>query len=527
VVGVVAPAARTGLVVGVGVGVCVGLTPDRLAVMLCARSIRILTLLAAVLLGACADPPAIDDETRSSTETETEASASTEGPGSESDETDTGEDEAEPDLPTTGGDGCEGFESNLPLILIDTGGQGIPDDPKIDAQLQVLDNAEGQLNCEGDTPAFTGPIGIETRGSTSQMYPKKSFGVETRDALGQDVDVSILGMPAESDWVLYAPFPDKTMIRNALTFHLHTQMGHYSSRARHVEVLLNGEYWGVYVWMERIKRGPGRVAISKLEPSDVTGDAVTGGYIVKVDKLTGSVGASWTSPYSNEVTLQVHEPKDSKIVPAQAQYIQDTVTGFEATLAGPDFADPRLGYPAQIDVGSFIDFMIMQELGRTIDGYRSSSFFFKDRDSVGGKFVAGPMWDFNLSYGNADYCEAFSTTGYQYEFDDVCGDVFDVEIPFWWQRLLSDPSFADALRCRWESLREDLLSDEAIAMFVDAKVQEIGDAQVRNFERWPILGQYIPWNAYVGADYEDEVDYLLTWISERSAWLDDNFGGAC
>lgn len=152
------------------------------------------------------------------------------------------------------------------------------------------------------------------------------------------------------------------------------------------------------------------------------------------------------------------------------------MTGFEDTLAGPDFADPQLGYLALLDVPSFIDFMILQELGRTVDGYRSSSFFFKDRDSLGGKFVAGPMWDFNLSYGNADYCEAFSTSGYQYDFDSVCGDFFEVEIPFWWQRLLADLNFEDALRCRWDSLREGLLSDEAITAFVEAKVQELGGA---------------------------------------------------
>ncbi len=435
----------------------------------------------------------------------------------------------EPDLETTTGEDCQGLESTLPLIIIDAGGQPILDDPKIDADLLVIDNGEGALNCVTDVPAFAGPIGIETRGSTSQMYPKKSFGIETRDDFGDDLDVSILGMPAESDWVLYGPYPDKTLIRDVLTDHLATQMGHYASRTRHVEVILEGEYWGVYVWMERIKQGPGRVAITDIDVDDIAGDALTGGYILKVDKLTGDVGASWVSPYSSEVTLQVHHPKDSKIVPAQAEYIQAAVTEFEDTLAGPDFADPMVGYAAKIDVTSYIDFMILQELGRTVDGYRSSSFFYKDRDSVDGRFVAGPMWDFNLSYGNADYCEAFSTTGYQYEFDSVCGDFFTVEIPFWWQRLLEDPKFADTLRCRWESLREGLLSDEAITAFVEAKALELTDAGAvaRNFERWPILGEYVPWNAYVGATYAEEIEYLLKWISMRAAWLDDNFGGAC
>jgi hypothetical protein len=272
--------------------------------------------------------------------------------------------------------------------------------------------------------------------------------VETRDALGDDEKVSIFGMPEDSDWVLYAPYPDKTLIRNTLTFDLHRQMGHYSSRSRHVEVVLNGEYWGVYEWLEKIDRSPGRVAISDIDPIDIAGDALTGGYIWKVDKLTGEVGFSWVSLYSDEVTFQVHYPKIDDITPEQQQYARGTVNGFEAMLASPQFADPQSGYPAWIDVQSFMDFMILQELGRTIDGYRSSSFFYKDRDSIDSRIKAGPMWDFNLSYGNADYCDAFLTTGYQYDFDLICGEFFDVEIPFWWKRLLEDPAFANALRCR-------------------------------------------------------------------------------
>lgn len=429
---------------------------------------------------------------------------------------------------TTAGIDCDELESHLPLVFIETGGQPIPDDPKIDALLRIVDNGEGNMNCWGDAAAYEGDIGIERRGSTSQqLHPKVSYGVETRDALGQDLDVPILGMPAESDWVLYAPYSDKTMIRNVLAYHLHNEMGRYSTRTRYVEVMLNGEYWGVHVWEEKIKRGSARVPITKLETTDVAGDAVTGGYILKIDKLTGNVGASWVSPHSNEVTFQVHYPKGADIVPAQAQYIEAAATAMEDVLAGPGFADPRTGYASLIDVPSFIDFMILQELSRPVDGYRSSAFLYKDRDSAGGRFVAGPMWDFNVAFGHADYCDAYLTTGYQYEFDAVCGQFFDVEVPFWWQRLLEDPAFGDALRCRWEALRTGPLSDASLVAFIEATAMELGEAQVRNFERWPILGVYVDWNPYVGETYQDEVDYLLTWIVDRAQWLDANFGGTC
>jgi len=423
---------------------------------------------------------------------------------------------------------CDRFESNLPLVFIDTDGREIPDEPKIDGDLRIIDNGEGYMNCWGDPAAFAGTIGIERRGSSSQqLHPKVSYGVETRDARGEDLDVSILGMPEESDWVMYAPYADKTMIRNVLAYRIHNEMGHYSTRTRNVEVMLDGEYWGVYVWEEKIKRGDDRVPIAKLETTDVAGDAVTGGYILKIDKLTGMVGANWTSPYSDEVTFQVHYPKGDNIVPAQAQYIQTEATQFENVLASPGFADPVTGYASMIDVPSFIDFMILQELSRPVDGYRSSAYMHKQRDSAGGRFVAGPMWDFNIAFGNADYCNGASTTGYQYNFDDVCGEVFDVEIPFWWERLRQDPAFDDALRCRWEALRGTTLSDESLLGFIESAAMEISEAQVRNFERWPIIGIYVDWNPFVGRTYDEEIEYLSSWTLDRAQWLDENFGGTC
>lgn len=509
-----------------------------------------LPLLSLVLLAACVDRRLGSDEVAETSESGSSSSGTSSGGESSStaaSETDSGESTSSSESSSgetsgestsgaatttrseseTGPAGCAGFESNLPIVQIDTFGQAIPDDPKIDAALRVFDAGEGLLNCTDEVPTLELAIGIEVRGSTSQQYPKKSFAVETRDEQGDDLDVALLGMPAESDWVLYGPYPDKTLLRNTLTFYLHRAMGHYSSRTRHVELYLDDEYWGVYEWLERIKRGPDRVAIADIDPIDVAGDALTGGYILKVDKLTGELGHSWVSPYSDEVTLQVDYPKAGDIVPEQAQYIQTTFTQFEDVLAGPDFADPQLGYAAWIDVESFIDFMILQELGRTVDGYRSSSFLYKDRDAIDGRFVAGPMWDFNLSYGNADYCDAFTTSGYQYEFELVCGADFQVEVPFWWARLREDPAFDDALRCRWEALRQGPLSDAAIAAFLAGEAARLEQAQARNFERWPILGEYVPWNAFVGDTWAEELEYLQAWMSERSAWLDANFGGSC
>lgn len=170
--------------------------------------------------------------------------------------------------------------SNLPIVIIDTYGQEIPDEPKILARMGIIDNGEGQRNHLHDPRNnYDGLIGIEVRGSTTRWFPKKQYAVETRDHFGNDSTVSLLGFPPEEDWILYAPYSDKSLMRNVLAYKLSNDLGRYASRTRFCELVLNGSYEGVYVLMEKIKRDRNRVNISKLLPTDIAGDAVTGGYI--------------------------------------------------------------------------------------------------------------------------------------------------------------------------------------------------------------------------------------------------------
>src|SRR5665811_1630254 len=188
------------------------------------------------------------------------------------------------------------FLSNLPLIYINTNGRQIPDNPKISAEMGIIWNGPGETNQTSNSfNHFNGKISIEIRGSSSQMFPKKSYGFETKDELGEDMDFPLLGLPEEEDWILYAPYSDKTLIRNVLTFVLAEPLGHYTPRCRFVELFLNNKYQGVYVLMEKIKRDKNRVDIANLKLEDNAGDELTGGYIVKIDKTTGSGGRGWYS----------------------------------------------------------------------------------------------------------------------------------------------------------------------------------------------------------------------------------------
>lgn len=420
-------------------------------------------------------------------------------------------------------------DSNLPIVIIDTeNGAPIEDDPRVVATMKIIDNGPGIRNYTTDPPTnYNGRIEIEIRGSTSQQYPKKNYALETQDNLGNNLQVSVLGMHLENDWILYGPYPDKTLIRNVLTFDLARKMGRYASDTRYCELMINGDYRGIYVMMERIKRDVGRVNIQNLHEANNWGDSLTGGYIMKVDKLTGEVGMSWASNYNPEVLFQFHDPEYDELSNLQRDYMINFIESFEDALLGPDFEDPNSGYPFYIDQQSFQDFTILQELGRTVDGYRSSSFFHKDKNALNwnSKIVAGPMWDFNLSYGNADYCDADLTTGWQYNFDDVCD--FSTSIPFWWERLLDSQLYRDGLKCRWNELRQGPLSTQSIHNFIDSVAIEIEESRIRNFQRWPIIGVYVNWNGFVGQTYQEDVDYLKWYIEERGSWIDQYLTGNC
>jgi len=172
----------------------------------------------------------------------------------------------------------------LPLVFINTNGREIPDELKILVDIGITWNGEGEDNyTSGEFNHYYGKVGIEIRGSSSQMFPKKSYGFETRNQVGEDIDFPILGLPEEGDWILYAPYSDKSLIRNVLTFSLAKPLGHYASMCRFVELFLNNEYQGIYVLMEKIKREDTRVDIATLNPDEPEGEDLTGGYIVKLE----------------------------------------------------------------------------------------------------------------------------------------------------------------------------------------------------------------------------------------------------
>lgn len=421
--------------------------------------------------------------------------------------------------------------SNLPIVIVNTAGFTIPDEPKISAHMGIIYNGAGVRNYVTDPfNNYNNTIGIEIRGSTSQwLFPQKSYGFETRDVLGVQKDTIVLGMPSEHDWILYAPYDDKTCMRNVLTYDIANKTGHYASRTQFCELLINGQYQGVYVLMEKIKRDADRVNISKLLPADISGDQLTGGYIIKVDRDEGA-GSTWTSPYpavdGSPVKFVHVYPQNGTIVSQQRTYIQNYIDTVEDALASPNFADPLTGYRKYIGENTFIDYFILNEVSKNVDGYRLSTYFYKDKQSSGGKLKAGPVWDYNLAWWNANYCNGDISSGWAYDIGSVCPG--DFQPNFWWGRLLEDPAYTAQLRCRWDELRLSALSIPVLNNYVDSIASYLGEAQVRQFTAWPILGIYTwPNPNPIPADYSGEITALKTWISDRIMWLDANMPGTC
>ena len=422
------------------------------------------------------------------------------------------------------------LSSDLPIVVINTGGASIPNEPKLQVQMGIIYNGVGVRNyLSNPHNNYNNKVGIETRGSSSSSFPQQTYGFETRDNLGLQKDTILLGMPIEHDWILYAPYDDKTCMRNVISYDIANKTGHYASRTKFCELVINGQYQGIYVLMEKIKRDANRVNISKLLPTDIAGDQLTGGYIIKVDRDDGP-GSYWTSPYladdGSSINFVFVYPQNGTIVPQQRAYIQSYIDTVENVLASSTFDDPINGYRKYIGVGSFIDYFILNEVSKNVDGYRLSTFFYKDMQSKGGKLKAGPAWDYNLAWWNADYCQGDLSTGWAWNQGTVCPGGWQPN--FWWRRLLEDPGYTAQLKCRWNELRLTTLSIPVLNNYIDSLATYLNESQARHFTAWPILGVYTwPNPSPIPTDYAGEIAALKTWVYDRITWMDANLPGTC
>lgn len=407
--------------------------------------------------------------------------------------------------------------SNIPIVIINTEGQAIIDEPKIMAKMGIINNENGVNNISDSLNEYDGWIGIENRGNASaRVSDKKPYTIETRNKDGSNNNVKLLGLPKENDFVLRAGYIDKTLMRDALSYYIYRSMGRWAPRTRHVELVLNGNYQGVFILEEKIKPDKNRLDIAKMDSTDISGENLTGGYIWCTNKR-------WGDEEHNDLLFDSSEtdgnfrflkyPKPDDVMPEQINYISQFEQEFCDVMAGYNYNVPAIGYDKYINLDSFLDEIIIQEITSNSDAYGYSGFFHKDR---GDKISAGPEWDFDQGLCNSSYNDGG-------RYDEWIITKPSSSVPPFWPKLFNDKDVYNLLKERWSELRETKLTNEYISSYIDSTVNYLNEAQQHNFIKWPILGVLI-WRSLPGAEdrdtYQKEVDYMKDWLVNHLQWMD-------
>jgi hypothetical protein len=409
--------------------------------------------------------------------------------------------------------------SDLPLAILHNFGAGtVPANRDQPSMLMIFEPTAAGRSSLTNAPELAIRTGFNIRGSSTQGYAKSSYAVEAWDESDEDRDVSVLGMPAESDWVFYAPnYFEPVLIHNPFAHTLSRRIGRYSSRIRYAEVYVNtrgtaitsGDYMGVYVIEEKIKRSPGRVDVDRLEPEHTHPPEVTGGYIMKIDRADADErtfnAAGMNIVYQDPPGPEIQLPQRD----AQEQYIRNYLNAFGNALNSANFTDPDTGYRAYVDVPSWIDHHLLNVLTFNVDALRLSAWFHKPRE---GKLKFGPLWDFDRALGSTDGRDSnpriwLAATG------DRGTDFFNYP---WWGRMFQDPDFWQAWIDRYQELRATHFSVESLNALVDELTNPLREAQVREVARWP-------GHRPRGGSYTSEINLLKDWLADRIDFMDGNF----
>jgi len=407
--------------------------------------------------------------------------------------------------------------SNLPIVIINTDhGVTIPDDPRVNADMKIIYRGEGLRNYLSDKDSskylnYDGRINIEIRGSSSQVDPKKQYGLSTKQADGiLNNNVSLLGMPADNDWILNALVFETSLMRNYLCYNLSRMIGEYASRTAYCEVVINGQYQGLYLFLEKIKQGHDRVNIINITSEDNTFPKITGGYITKSDKTTGGDPVAWTMSSSSglEDVAFIHElPEPENVTNEQNTYVRSEFEKLSTTASSGNISVTD-GYPSVIDIPSFIDYMIINELSANADAYQFSTYYHKDRN---GKLRAGPIWDQDLTFGYDLFFWGFDrskTDTWQFSNGDNEGPAF-------WKNLFRNSKFKCYLSKRWNQLIQpgQPLNLLVIEQFIDETDLTISEAVVRENTLWG-----------TSKNHSYEISKIKTFIKDRITWITNNVG---
>ena len=410
---------------------------------------------------------------------------------------------------------CDGISncSHLPIVNINTNNQAIPGEDKdkskyIISDINIYDNGN-DVNTLG-VDGYSIKARLRYRGRSSLYFDKKGYLIRFVDDDNKKISEEFLGMPADNQWVLHGPFIDKTLIRNYMWYNISQEIMGAAPKTRLLELYVDNEYMGVYLAAESVTQS----SSSRVKISSINKDSIATSYLIQLDAELGNEITSLNS-FSNytfklryniesELGYVIKYPEDEDISEDVKKYIYDDFNEFEKMLYSFDYKE----YKDYIDVDSFVDYFIINEFTQNYDAGYLSTYIYKD---VFGKYKMY-VWDFNSANNN-------------YETDFLEQQFFEFQNNVWFEPLIRDEEFVEAVISRYEELRNSYLSEEYLYNYIDGTVSYLGDAIDRNFEVWGYTFEpdyYAFVTSYMPIDYEDAIAQLKDAIHKRGEWMDKN-----
>lgn len=399
--------------------------------------------------------------------------------------------------------------TNLPIVVVNTlnerGNYGIRQ--LIDFKIIYRDGMFNKLT--DPASEYDERATYEIRGQSSTNWPKKSYNIELKDMLGVTQDRSLLGMASHNDWVLAANYTDRSLIRNMFTYILARRSNTTAPDSRFVELVFDGDYMGVYQLIAKPRRDKDRINVEKQEQFQT--ENITGGYIFKFDK-PGNTYKSFKS--LSGVNLYAVYPEYRDMSSEQINYINAYWDSIFVSQQDKFLLDSIKGYRNFIDIDSYLDFTIFNEICRNSDGFRFSTYMHKPANE---KMHYGPLWDFDLTYGNSSAQGGSSTSGWLHSqgSNAVCMQ----------KSFFKDTLLVQQFRNRYKSLRQGMLSDAYLTYLADSIATSIKDATERNFKAWPYNGHaMVSWvgTPTASTDASNDLEYMKKWTTARLKWMDEN-----
>jgi len=398
----------------------------------------------------------------------------------------------------------EGFTSELPILVIETGGTAVVDEPKVTGTLWARSRDDGEPNSLADLPTREESVGIELRGQArALMWPKKQFNLEVRDGEGADLPVALLGMEAGADWVLNGTSADPTRIRNHVGYALARSAGLDAPQTRPVEVFLDvvgeplaaADYRGLYMVTEKIQRGRG---IMTLDPAD--------GFILELtERETVWADEPWLcTPVRGGHAVHIWPRKSAELTETRRNDITARIGAVEEALYGEAWS--RL--EPLIDVDAFVDYWLFNALSANPDGFRRS---FYVHLGPGGRLRPGPVWDLDVAFGLG----ALSDNGPNGEPTWILSG--------WGEALLEHAPFRELLAPRWVALRDGPWASANLSQVLDEAIAQVEEAARRDLDRWGIVFNGTPQAADPG-ELESALDVLRNALETQAAWIDASIG---